>query len=201
MILPPSKEQFNSRPEDSWPLFGLQFFLAWRTYRIEGARQTDLYCFQLLWLSTIKSLICIFLCAGCWLRHSEFFILHTDTTHLCQSSSVWVVWDKHSRSGMGNRPAVKKCFFLLCQEADKMCWFRPPKRLEPALTTCVYGCGYADLRDTAAHHDVLRFFLGPTTIKIAHPCSRWVVCLLKLLFVLNCLPLKVFHMSVKPVGF
>lgn len=26
MISPPSKEQFNSRPEDSWPLFSLEFF-------------------------------------------------------------------------------------------------------------------------------------------------------------------------------
>lgn len=26
MISPPSKEQFNSRPEDSWPLFTLEFF-------------------------------------------------------------------------------------------------------------------------------------------------------------------------------
>lgn len=26
MITPPSKEQFNSRPEDSWPLFSLEFF-------------------------------------------------------------------------------------------------------------------------------------------------------------------------------
>ena len=26
MISPPSKEQFNSRPEDSWPLFSFEFF-------------------------------------------------------------------------------------------------------------------------------------------------------------------------------
>lgn len=26
MLSPPSKEQFNSRPEDSWPLFSLEFF-------------------------------------------------------------------------------------------------------------------------------------------------------------------------------
>lgn len=87
-------------------------------------RQTDLYCFQLLWSSTHKSLICIFFCVGCWLRHSTS---STQTKQQCVSVIICLSWMRQNSL-------------------------------------------------TDIHFPLI-------------------------LFVLNCLPLKLLHMSVKPVGF
>lgn len=71
MISPPSKEQFNSRLEDSWPLFSLEFF--WHGVLTElrvsdFSPETNRFIQLSAVVATIKSLICIFLCLRCWLR-------------------------------------------------------------------------------------------------------------------------------------